>query len=54
VARSDPPYVRLPGSALLLVMIGYGMSFDVEELRFAALDRDQTPASRDYLRNSAC
>ena len=43
----------LLGSALLLVMIGYGMSFDVEALRFAALDRDQTPASRDYLSNIA-
>lgn len=43
----------LLGSALLMVMIGYGMSFDVEELRFAALDRDQTPASRDYLSNIA-
>ncbi|MDH3643649.1 MAG: ribosome-associated ATPase/putative transporter RbbA, partial [Gammaproteobacteria bacterium] len=43
----------LIGSALLMFMLGYGMTFDVEELRFAALDRDQTPASRDYLRNIA-
>lgn len=43
----------LAGSALLMFMLGYGMTFDVEDLRFAALDRDQTPASRDYLRNIA-
>jgi len=41
------------GAALLMFMLGYGMTFDVNELRFAALDLDQTPASRDYIRNIA-
>ena len=36
------------GTALLLVL-GFGISFDVEDLRFAALDRDRTPESRTYL-----
>lgn len=39
----------LIGSALLMFMLGYGMTFDVDELRFAVLDRDQTPESRDYV-----
>ncbi len=39
------------GSALLMILLGYGMTFDVDELRFAALDRDQTPGSRDYVQN---
>ncbi len=41
------------GSALLMVLLGYGMTFDVDELRFATLDRDQTPESRDYIQNIA-
>lgn len=43
----------LVGAALLMFMLGYGMTFDVDDLRFAALDRDQTPESRDYVRNIA-
>ena len=39
------------GSMLLLLMIAYGVSHDVEDLRFAALDLDQTSESREYLRN---
>ena len=39
------------GSALLMILLGYGMTFDVDELRFAVLDRDQTPESRDYVQN---
>ena len=34
---------------VLMVVFGYGLSFDVEKLPFAALDRDQTPESRTYL-----
>jgi len=34
---------------VLMVVFGYGISFDVEKLPFAALDRDQTPESRTYL-----
>ena len=41
------------GSAMLMVLLGYGITFDVDELRFAALDRDQTPQSHDYVQNIA-
>lgn len=37
------------GSALLMLVVGYGITMDVEHLRFAALDHDQTPVSRDYI-----
>ena len=40
--------LALLGSALLLFVIGYGISLDVDHLRFAVLDRDQTVLSRDY------
>ncbi len=43
----------LLGSVLLMFMMGYGISMDVEDLRFAVLDRDQTPQSRDYIQNIA-
>lgn len=39
----------LAGPALLMIAFGYGISFDVENLRYAALDRDQTAESRRYL-----
>ena len=39
----------LLGPLLLMIAMGYGISFDVERIRYAALDWDQTPASRDYL-----
>jgi ribosome-dependent ATPase len=41
------------GSVLLMILLSYGMTFDVNDLRFAALDRDQTPESRDYIQNIA-
>ena len=41
------------GSALLMILLGYGMTFDVDDLRFAVLDRDQTPESRDYIQSIA-
>ncbi len=41
----------LLGPLLLMVVFGYGISFDVEHLTYAALDRDRTPASRAYLEN---
>ena len=41
------------GSALLMLVFGFGITIDVEDLRFAALDRDQTPESRDYLEQFA-
>ena len=34
-----------------MIVFGYGISFDVEKLPYAALDRDQTPESRTYLEN---
>lgn len=37
------------GSALLMLILGYGITLDVEDLTFAVLDRDQTPQSRDYV-----
>ncbi|MBB6307083.1 ribosome-associated ATPase/putative transporter RbbA [Xanthobacter tagetidis] len=49
--RRDP--VRLAfallGTALLMVIFGYGITLDVDKLRFAVLDRDQTPESRAYV-----
>jgi ribosome-dependent ATPase len=41
----------LLGTVLLMLIFGYGITFDVEDLRFAAFDRDQTYESRDYIRN---
>lgn len=53
--RRDP--IRLAfallGSALLMLVLGFGISLDVEGLRFAALDRDQSPESRAYIENIA-
>jgi len=40
--------LALLGSLLLMFVMGYGISMDVEDLRFAVLDRDQTALSRDY------
>ncbi|MFC4933047.1 ribosome-associated ATPase/putative transporter RbbA [Massilia sp. GCM10023247] len=36
------------GSLLLMVVIGYGIGMDVEDLRYAVLDRDGSALSRDY------
>lgn len=35
--------------ALLLVLYGYALSFDVQHIPMAVLDEDQTPASREFL-----
>ncbi len=49
--RRDP--VRLAfaflGSALLLLIMSFGISQEVRDIPFAALDHDQTPESRAYL-----
>jgi ribosome-dependent ATPase len=37
------------GTTLLMIVFGFGISTDVDNLSFAALDRDQTPESRAYL-----
>ena len=43
--------LALIGSALLMLVMGFGISLDVEDLTFAVLDRDQTTVSRDYALN---
>ena len=43
----------LLGSVLLMFVLGNGISMDVEDLRFAVLDQDQSPESRDYVQNIA-
>ncbi|MBN8228771.1 ribosome-associated ATPase/putative transporter RbbA [Corallococcus macrosporus] len=37
------------GSALLMLVFGFGITTDVENIRYSALDMDQTPESRAYL-----
>jgi len=37
------------GSALLMLVFGFGITTDVKHIRFAPFDRDQTPESRLYL-----
>ncbi|WP_410055141.1 ribosome-associated ATPase/putative transporter RbbA [Microvirga sp. Mcv34] len=53
--RRDPirATLALLGSILLMFIMGYGISMDVEDLSFAVLDRDQTTVSRDYTLNLA-
>jgi ribosome-dependent ATPase len=53
--RRDPIRLTLAllGSVLLMFVMGYGISLDVEDLAFAVLDRDQTTVSRDYALNIA-
>ena len=41
------------GSLILMIIMGYGVTLDVEHLSFAVLDRDQTRLSRDYVFNIA-
>jgi len=40
--------LALLGTAILMFIIGYGISLDVENLSYAVLDRDQTGLSQDY------
>lgn len=53
--RRDPirGSMALLGSLLLLFIIGYGISLDVEDLTYAVLDRDQTSTSQAYALNLA-
>ncbi len=53
--RRDPVRALLAtlGTVLLMFIMGYGVSFDVENLTWAALDRDQTTTSQSYLLNIA-
>ena len=49
--RRDPirGSIALFGTVLLMFIMGYGISMDVENLRFAVLDRDQTTLSQNYI-----
>lgn len=53
--RRDPVRgaLALLGSLLLMFVMGYGISMDVGNLRFAVLDHDQTLLSRNYTLNLA-
>jgi ribosome-dependent ATPase len=39
----------LLGTLILALAFGYGISFDVEDVSLAVLDRDRTPSSRAYI-----
>ncbi|WP_030539332.1 ribosome-associated ATPase/putative transporter RbbA [Sphingobium sp. DC-2] len=45
--------LALLGSVILMFIMGYGISMDVENLPFAVLDRDDTTISRNYALNLA-
>ncbi|WP_233867619.1 ribosome-associated ATPase/putative transporter RbbA [Paraburkholderia adhaesiva] len=48
--RRDPvrATLALAGSLLLMFVMGFGISMDVEDLRFAVLDHDRTTLSQNY------
>jgi ribosome-dependent ATPase len=47
-ARPDPAELRL-GPLLLMLAFGFGISFDVENLKFAAYDQDNSMESRQLV-----
>ena len=51
--RRDPvrSTLALLGTVILMFIMGYGISMDVENLRFSVLDRDQTGLSQGYVLN---
>ncbi|HCA8438664.1 TPA: ribosome-associated ATPase/putative transporter RbbA, partial [Klebsiella pneumoniae] len=53
--RRDPvrSTMALLGTVILMFIMGYGISMDVEDLRFAVLDRDQTLSSQGWSQNLA-
>ncbi|MBJ8959252.1 ribosome-associated ATPase/putative transporter RbbA [Citrobacter youngae] len=53
--RRDPvrSTLALMGTVILMLIMGYGISMDVENLRFSVLDRDQTVSSQAWTLNLA-
>lgn len=53
--RRDPVRATLAllGSVILMFIIGWGISLDVEDLRYAVMDQDQSTLSHDYALNLA-
>lgn len=51
--RRDPirATLALAGSLILMLVIGFGINLDVEDLSYAVLDRDQTTLSHNYTLN---
>jgi ribosome-dependent ATPase len=51
--KRDPIRLSLAalGSIVLMLVLGYGITLDVEDLAYAVLDHDQTSISRDYSLN---
>ena len=49
--RRDPIrlFMAMVGSMVLMLVMGYGINMDVENLKYAVLDYDQTVASQDYI-----
>lgn len=41
----------LLGTVILMFVLGYGISLDVEDISFAVLDHDHSPQSREYIQN---
>ncbi len=48
--RRDPVRCTLAlfGALILMFVVGYGLNMDVDDIRFAVLDNDQTQLSQDY------
>lgn len=53
--RRDPirATLALLGAAILMLVMGYGITMDVENLKFAVLDHDQSGLSQNYTLNIA-
>jgi len=53
--RRDPirGTLALIGSVILMLVIGYGINLDVDNIRYAVLDRDQTTISQSYITDLA-
>lgn len=43
--------IALVGSVILLIVMGLGITMDIENLSFSVLDQDQSTLSRDYIQN---